>query len=473
MLLENCMNSNLLAIVSFLPSIIPLFKMYKRTSIDVFDLLIFFHGLYFCIIPLITGGFLAGVDSISIDVYVYYNSFVYTLILLKFTFLKYFLSGNSVLNISDYLMNLVKVIKFNRFSTSVFFLFLAICWYDYSVTTSHNLLYINLDYYDMRSEVSLNTSYAVGVIHILVKSILQFAILALCVRAISRVYNNIKISAGDFVLYLGYFTLLVLGSRTLVIGSFFVLIFIVYSVFRNKISLLDFIKFVVIGVLLVVFTFAINSVYRSALRTISKNIDGRIGLDVYVLIASEAFESLVGNDDKLVNSTAVSSRANSLYNSLSQPFVQNQTSTSSSLFLESVSISIPKVIYPQKSKLGSQGIIEAELGAYNDIGDSLLLFWRMEMGLLGGVACAFYYVFLFLIWNLLVQSFQKYLPTSLVFIPLAIIFGLCQYVEVTNDTIVAAIFQFVPITIGLHILTELFRSIRRNNVAYVKILDRD
>ncbi len=66
------------------------------------------------------------------------------------------------------------------------------------------------------------------------------------------------------------------------------------------------------------------------------------------------------------------------------------------MFAEAFSFSVPRVIYPQKSYVGSQGLIEMETGLFSDVADSSLLWGIGDWGGLGGVMAAIFHIALFI-----------------------------------------------------------------------------
>jgi hypothetical protein len=269
--------------------------------------------------------------------------------------------------------------------------------------------------------------------------------------------SNIKVSKLYWIILAGYILLQMIGSRTGFFGNIIFLAFIYYSLNRSNFKWKSVLKIGLILTISIIFIFPAVNIYRNSVRILGvKAVNNGIleNLDILVSESINNYHQMSNEAQK-----AVSTRSVGVFQAFALAIIKDTEPRLGVLTLNSISIAIPKVIYPLKSTTGSQLIIEKELGVNSDTADSLLLFSKMEWGNLGAIFCLLMYLFLFIFWDFLNRLFIKiFKHDHLLIFSLISVFGISQYIEMSPDTLTANLIQSPVIITSLWILLWLLNK---------------
>lgn len=456
------MDVKIYGLVSCIPLLYLVYKFIHKRDLNCFDILLSFHTLYFAIIPVlfdfkdIAYSIVKNNQQIRFETFVYYTFFIYTLLLLDIYYSS-FKKTDSLLNFTYSIRkwiiecNLKNSIIYKILIVEILLIVIQYITYKISAIVGVGTME------DLRENTKvIRTPLIMLMLNSanLLRPYILFIIVLLWIK------NRFIVKKEKYLFYLENLILIVLYlqvSRTYIFEAFFVILIIFYSFNKDKLTLKHYIK-ASIGVLLIVgLIFPFVSSFRRAKRIALVN-----GQESIMEIVYKTFEIL---GDGSLDKQGIDNKATRSWGAYQNLALSSFYSYEGNgkLTLEAISYGIPKIIYPQKSQIGSQGIIEQELKVYTDLTDSILLFSQMENRVLGFLYANIIFVFILSLWEKLRKIFLSFFKSNII-TPLffvEIIF-LTSRIEVSPDQFISNFIQFMIWPIIIYFFT--YKSICKNNI---------
>lgn len=370
-----------LKILSILASTIviyPFRKLYRKDEINVFDLIILFYTIFYCLIPLFSEysafqwlkGFFFENDIIFY-VFIYYIISIVLILATDLFWTKHYKYKISILNITYYLKNLPPI-KVTWFFLIIIFFNMIISWVWYLPQAS---------YMDSFNEYYQTQGYVKSPMYLLYGAILMF-----CFSFSQIIYfkENLKKKKKIALLItlLGFGFLLLFMPRRIMLFYLILSLIIIYSVKRDFFT---FKKMLCIGVVLLVILKVYFPFYNVMRRTDVK-IDRNNFATSIIQIVEEANELF---DTKKEHAAETSEgRALNLYYALYRIIKYDKSPSNGGLFIAAVDHALPKLINPNKGE-GTEKILEKKMLCNKDQADSILLLAYGDFGLFVGAFYSF------------------------------------------------------------------------------------
>lgn len=456
------MDVKIYGLVSCIPLLYIVYKFIHKRDLNCFDILLSFHTLYFAVIPVlfdfknIAYSIVKNNQQIRFETFVYYTFFIYTLLLLDI----YYSSRKKADSLFNFTYSIRKWIVECNLKNSIIYKVLVIEFF---------LIIVQYITYKISATVGVGTMEDFRENSKAIRT--PFTMFIFSSASLLRPYilfiicllwkkNKFIVKKEKYLFYLENLILIILYlqiSRTYIFEAFFIILLIAYSVNKEKIKLKHYIG-AIVGVLLIVgLIFPFVSAFRKAKRIAIIN-----GQESIVEIVNKTFDIL---EDGFLDKQGIDNkdtRSWGAYQNLALSSFYSYEGNGK-LTLEAISYGIPRIVYPQKSQLGSQGIIEQELKIYTDLTDSILLFSQMENRTFGFLYANIIFVFILSLWEKLKKVFLRFLKSNII-IPLffvEIIF-LMSRIETSPDQFISSFIQFMIWPIIIYFFT--YKSICKNNI---------
>lgn len=371
----------LLSIIASLFAIYPLYKLIKKDEINIFDLIILFHSIFFCIIPIFSDyasyKSLAGFSfeqNIILRLFVYYVIFIFFLFRIDLFWTKHYKYDKSILNITYYIKTLPQI-KTSWLFIAILVANLIISWLWYMPQAS---------YMETFSNFSKLQGYESSPIFLLYTAIFTTCfsftqILLLKEKLPLKKKNTLLITLIGFAL------LLLFMPRRIMLFYFILSIIITYSAKRSFFTRKKIVWITTLLIIIIKIYFPFYNVMRNTKIQIDSN-NFTTSLIQIIEDTSNHFESKKGY-------AAESSKSRSLYlyYTLYRIIKYDTSPSEGKLLVAAIDHAIPKFINPNKGE-GSAKILEEKTQYKKDQADSILLLAYGDFGLLVG---AFYSILLF------------------------------------------------------------------------------
>lgn len=374
----------LLSAIASLFAIYPLLKFARKDEINIFDLIILFHSIFFCIIPLFSDysafqnlkSFFCE-DNIIFSIFIYYIIFITLLLRIDVFWTKHYKYSKNIINITYYIRTLPRL-DISWVFVCILFLNLIISWFWYLPQAS---------YFDTFDDFTQSQ----GIVKKTPFFLLYGTIFTLCFSFSLILYLKENLTfkkAGSILIVLiGFSLLLLFMPRRTMLFYLLLSLIIVYSVKRNFFTKKRITYFIVILFILLKVYFPFYNVMR---RT-SIQIETDNFITSLLHIIEDTNSRFQSNKEKAAELSE--SRALNLYYGLYRIIKYDKTPSNGKLFVAAVDHAIPKFINPNKGA-GTSLILENKMQCKNDQADSILLLGYGDFGLYLG---AFYSFLLFLL----------------------------------------------------------------------------
>jgi hypothetical protein len=436
------------SLFSLLPVLYVLNKIRKRRDFSCADILLFFETLYVAFVPLIGNEELIKYRvvrenySVQLDLFLIYNLFAWLLVIIDIVFFHNSNNKNTLLNVTGYIRTWVKRnILPNKIL--VFLIILSILQWGINMSSYTRDVEMGLGSLDQRRDniAETNTPFSLWL-----NSGLHF--IRLYVVFMTSVYFFQKKVLGKKIEKKWLFGILVISeaflhlqiSRIYVLESVVLVLLIYYSLFKAQITFKSIFKGVVSLVLVVLLVFPLITGFRSARYAM---IGGHLNSDNIVEVVGTGIRMMMDGDIDMEDADNKDTRMWDMYEALCLG-CRSDYQGYGELTANAISVGIPSIIYPDKSKTGSQGIIEVETGANTDIADSMLLLGIMEFKFLSPILCVMYYG-IFIISLMLIHRFIKntFYNSNAIIIIFICVFMWLNRIEMTFDSLIATIINML------------------------------
>ena len=374
----------LLTAIASLFVIYPFIKFIRRYEVNIFDLIIIFHTVFFCFIPLFSDfsafQWLKGFsfeDNIIFRIFIYYIIFITLLLITDVFWTKHYKYRRSILNISYYLKTFPQV-DISWVFLGLLFINLIISWFWYLPQAS---------YFEAFDKFSQSQGYVL-------KSplyLLYGTIFTLCFSFALFLYLRGKLSQNKYriliLILFGFALLLLFLPRRMMLFYCILSLLIIYSLKRNLFTNRSIIGFAVVFWVILKIYFPFYNIMRNSKMKIDKN-NYTTSL---VYIVEDAKNSFNSKRERAAEKSE--GRALNLYYALYRIIKYDKFPSNGGLFIAAVDHALPKIINPNKGA-GTAKILENKMQCKTDQADSILLLGYGDFGLFVG---AFYSCFIFIL----------------------------------------------------------------------------
>ena len=389
----------LLSIIASIFSIYPLLKFIRKEEINIFDLIILFHTVFFCIVPIVSdySAFL-WLDGFNFEhniisrIFIYYILFISIMFGIDLFWTRHYKYKKSIINITYYLKSLPKI------NVSWIFLFmlgvnLIISWLWYLPQASY------MDTFEKYSQLK---GYESSPLYLLYGSIfivcVSFSLILLLKNELNTKKKNILL-----VLFLGFAILLLFLPRRVLLFYFILGLIVAYSIKRDLFTIkrIVWIGFFVLFVIKIYFPFY-NVMRRSSVKIDSSNFT--------TSLISVLQDTRNNFDAKKNHAKEVSEgRALNLYYALYRIAKYDKSPENGKLFIAAIDHAIPKVLNPYKGE-GTEPILQKKMRCNTDQADSILLLSYGDFGFyLGSFYSVLLYFLIIYVYVLLCRCNYLYL----------------------------------------------------------------
>ena len=421
--------------VNLLPLTIPLYKVYYRKDLNLFDFLMVFEAVFFLFIPLFKE--IKSDDEILFRYFIIYTTFNY--LSWSIGYLVDRLGRDTMLNITRYLSR-YKDFEINKTGQILLLLALIVIFAYYLPTQS-----LVLRFGQSRAVLSYSQSsiyLLLGAMNFIVSIIISLVI-------VFDFFNNRK-NIFNIILFTFFIIIALLGVRRDLIFSLLVFFVIIYSVRRDLFNR----KFIIILSCATSFLLLIYFPFYNIIRISPVIFDTNRPVESVIDIINYGIDNYDSKIDDASDST--DKRSLGLYNALYKACEKKPECQWGTITISFIEKAIPRFISPNKASVeGGGDIITKSLGTNKDIADSVLLSGVCEFGAFGGFYAAFMFLFVFIMYSLYSRIIE--ICTSSVFVPVYIVFylfNICWNVEVLMTSFFSWFFSSLPIIVILYMFEK-------------------
>lgn len=361
-------------LVCALPSLLPIIRIVNKKELNMFDFIILFSTLHFCISPIKEGSRASFTDDGVFNIFIFYFCYIYLILLVDIYYHQNKEDKNVIINTSRYLQN------FTHLEFKIMGKFL--------IGLS---IFVMLTYYLPRATIIAaskeitDVSYEESSLTMALGSIIKIVGFLLFLDFSYRLKTGIKDRFNTICLII-YLSILVFFPRREFLSALLQLVLSLYSVHR---TFFTFKKVSILGCI-AAFLWLVYFPFYNIIRWNPISFDSKHPVETLYFIVDYGISNYSLNaEDQLESSQE---RSLGLYNAVYLLAKQNITPQNGELTLSDIDLSIPQFLNPNKGK-GSEGTLEKMTGANADIADSFMLLSYGEFGILGGIYCCFLYVF--------------------------------------------------------------------------------
>ena len=374
----------LLSFIASLFAIYPLLKFARKDEINIFDLIILFHTIFYCLVPVVSdySAFLwlkdfNFEDNIIFRIFIYYILTIFLILKIDLFWSNHYKYKKNIINITYYIKSFPQI-EVSWAFIGILVINLLISWLWYLPQAS---------YFESFSEFSKSQGYAL-------KSpfyLLYGAIFTLCFSFCLLLFlkENTTRKKTNILLFtlLGFALLLLFLPRRIMLFYLILSLLFVYSVRRNFFTKKSMIWIVIILFIILKIYFPFYNVMRNT----NVNIDRNNFTTSLIHIIEDTNNRFESNKEHAVETSE--GRALNLYYALYRIIKYDKSPSNGRLLIAAIDHATPKYINPNKGA-GSSILLEKKMQIRTDQADSLLLLAYGDFGLVVG---AFYASFLFVL----------------------------------------------------------------------------
>lgn len=444
------------AFIAILPIFYIFAKLNKRKPINCLDILLVFHSLYFGIIPLFCNEDFVNYKPVVNDDYVQFFAFAYY-ILFAFTLLVIDMyvsqkQKDNLLYIGDYLKKIAETYNFTgKFAYRVLFVCVVMIFVSQVYFMSRTLSASGGSFDEKILEIKNTQSPLTIFFYDSTKTIRTFATFVATLAFVQA--KNASVALGRnwkvliVLLVINYF----LNNRTGLFQGVIVIIFVVYAVNRDFLQVKTILKSLVALIVTVGIVFPLITAYRYN----SKRLMTKAHSPIEVIMPS--ITSVINGDVDMENADNKGSRSLGVFNIFAKATDYNKN-FNGYLTLCSISHGMPRYLYPNKSKIGSQEVIEKAIGENRDVADSILLNFQLENKSIGFILTNLFFLLLITIYDKINKLFFLYTSEAfLLLLSISLIFPWLNQIESGIDGFMTGLFSSVLLYIVSTFVLKIIR----------------
>ena len=430
----------LLSLIAFLPTLFPIYKVFKRKDINAWDLMLLFIGLYFCFIPF----FSSEITSVVTDSNVIWKIFfLYSGIAILLLLIDLYCSYSPLKN-KKLLMNITFSIRgLVPYLTNTKYIRILSC----IVILGAIVIIIPNEtvFFEKESKGYLESS-----IIMLYGRIYSFFF----ILNILLFFNTKKNISDNIILFLFFTVSFFLGRRYFFEYVMFFLI-TYYSLYIKTIRLRSIVKSVIIITLIITFLFPFYNVMRQSIYEYNFSDKNNI-----INSTTDLVKYSFKNYDKLIDEAknSTNTRSYELYHSLYCYILKNPAPLEGSAFSAGVLTVIPSILGPNQKKISSESMLESHSNIFRDMADSLLLLCYGDWHMWGICACILILICFMLLVEILHLIFRKiFYNKAVTIVYIGVLFLSCISIEQSLEEGIAILFHS---TLALFLLV--FLALKKN-----------
>lgn len=446
---------------ALLPFLYVIYKVWKKQEINSLDIILSFHTLYFAAIPFVADTSLITYHEVRDDIGVQAATFsCYILFALLLLFIDITISRRkskpNLLYLGEFTRcfekntNLTNLLTFCIVLLGTLYLFFAM---GYSIENKISMGY--MDYETKNYYLLKNQSQASILIRSGETAIRLYVSFVTCCAFIQYNTKGKKIPIKWEILALTIVVYHFLISRTYLLEFFILLSFVYYSCRREKIKNIFFVKVLIGSVLIVGFAFPFISNYRSTKKRMIYD-GGEVSTSEIIV---QSVQSVFDRDYKSENVDNKEERSLFVFQIFARAVGCNK-SYNGSLTLHSISHGIPKNLYPSKSDIGSQQIIEKDIGNGVDVADSVLLHFQLDCQAIGFIISNLFFLFLLAVYTRLQKLCTNFKIEYLPPVFFAFVFPWLDRCEYCVDNFTTGFFQNSLLVVILSFILKVISQFR-------------
>lgn len=382
-------------LVCALPSLLPIVRIVNKKELNMFDFIILFSTLHFCISPIKEGSHAFFTDDGVFNIFIFYFCYIYLILLIDVYYHQNHEYKNVIINTTRYLQ---------RFT----YLEFKMCG---KILVGLSI-FVMLTYYLPRATIVAASkeigavSYEESSLTMALGSIIKIVGFLLFLDFSYRLKSGIKNRFNTICLII-YLSILVFFPRREFLGALLQLVLSLYSVHRSfftlkKVSLLGCVA---------AFLWLVYFPFYNVMRWNPISFDSKHPIESLCSIVEYGISNYSIDAKNQLESSQ--ERSLGLYNAVYMLAKKNITPQTGRLTLLEVDVSIPKILNPDKGN-GSEVTLEKMTSANVDIADSFMLLSYGEFGILGGIYCCLLYAFFIFLYSKYAQFYRIYLKSNII-----------------------------------------------------------
>ena len=386
------------------PILYPLYKLYKKEDINIFDVLIIFISVFFIIIPLSQLEVLVRTHFEFSKFAVFYSIFITPIIFINYWWTRERNNFKSILNLTKFIRQF-RELKLSK----IYYIFLIIIFV-YAVTfyIPRATIIVKLENSGVKTYQDSAAMMAFGNFFFLIGILLTFSFNFM----IKTKIRDIKV----IIFFSIYFILLIFFPRRTFVYFLLQFVLIFYSINRNLINK----KFLTIAVVSAIGVYVIYFPFYNMMRNNSVTFNATNPIESLQKVFDEGIENSRNNSDDELKKQE--DRSLGLIVALDRIMKNNQSSSYGGITKQAILWSTPSFFVNKKNELTSEKILELKSGTLNDQADSIFLLSYGDFGLFGGIYSVILYVFIFILYHYYAQFFNNSFNLNIV--PIFILFSL-------------------------------------------------
>lgn len=382
-------------LVCALPSLLPIVRIVNKKELNMFDFIILFSTLHFCISPIKEGSHAFFTDDGVFNIFIFYFCYIYLILLVDIYYHQKHEYKNVIINTTRYL----KGFTYLEFKMGGKIL----------VGLS---IFVMLTYYLPRATLVAAAkeigavSYEESSLTMALGSIIKIVGFLLFLDFSYRLKSGTKNKFNTICLII-YLSILVFFPRREFLGALLQLVLSLYSVHRSFFTL----KKVSILGCVAAFIWLVYFPFYNVMRWNPISFDSKHPIEsLYSIVEYGISNYSIEAKEQLESSQE---RSLGLYNAVYLLAKKNITPQTGKLTLLEIDVSIPKILNPNKGN-GSEITLEKMTSANVDIADSFMLLSYGEFGTLGGIYCCLLYAFFIFLYSKYAQFYRIYLKSNII-----------------------------------------------------------
>lgn len=436
----------LLSIIASLFVVYPIRKFIKKDEINIFDLIILFHTIFFCFVPAFSNNsayqWLKGFsfeDVIIFRIFIYYTVSISLISIADIFWTKYFKYKRNILNITFYLRTLPQI-EVSWCFIGLLIINLLISWLWYLPQAS---------YMETFSELSKSQGYVKSPLSLLYGTIFTFCFSFSQIIFLKENLLNKKKNIFLFIV-IGFGLSLLFLPRRLMLFYIILSVLIVYSIKRVFFTPKRITYIIVLLFLIIKIYFPFYNVMRNT----TVKIDSSNFTTSLIYIIKDAYGNFGSKKDNATKDSE--GRSLNLYYSLYRIIKYDKSPSNGGLFIAAIDHALPKFINPNKG-LGTEKILEKKMQCNTDQADSILLLAYGDYGLiLGSFYSLLLFLLIFFVYILLHKCSILFNKNSTIGMLLIVyLISISWNVEAKLDAHFASIVHLVVMSIILALLSRL------------------
>ena len=392
----------ILSLITSLPIIYPLYLMFMKKDLNLWDILILFSCLFFSVLPAIYGHLLVLETNVLVNVTFVLFFFHFTLFLVDKIFRRNHGKEFRILNISFFLRHIQRV-NISIIGKLLIALGLALAYIFYLPRMS---IVVRME------ESGMKTNYAVSSFAMAMTSVISIMGVILILATLTNL-KHIKNDKMLIALDIAYIAFMLFMPRRMLLFPFLEFAIVFYSIHKKKITK----KLVSSMLLLFVIIYFVYFPFYNVIRWNKVNFNPSHPIESLVDIVKYGMNNYSVQQSEAIQST--DERTLGLFETIYNLFNNCTEWGNGKLTIAAIDGAIPKILNPNKGR-GTEYILEQMTGTYRDQADSIPLEACGDFGPFGAIYAVFLFFTLFWLYEkysyLYYKLFKSYLvPTFLMF----------------------------------------------------------